>query len=233
MTEIIQTYWLQLLVGYYPQGPLGGLAFTVVLAMGALLATMPTAILIVLGLIGPWRWLRILLELFVFYMRGVPLMVHLLWAYVLIPLLLGKSIPLWVTLLAVLILFNAAYLSQSIRAGIDALARGQYEAGRSLGLGHAACLRLVIFPQALRNVTPSIVNQLVLLIKETALGSVIGMDEMTREFMTLNDILRGHSAQIFVLLGLTYFTLCYPLTVLGRWLEGRFALPHQTTVVTA
>src|SRR4051812_2288446 len=127
MVEIIQTYWLQMLVGYYPHGPLGGLALTIVLSVGSLLATLPVAMLIVLGLIGPWRRLRGLLEVFVFYMRGVPLMVHLLWAYVFIPILFGKSIPYWAVLVTVLVLFNGAYLSQAIKAGIDALARGQYE----------------------------------------------------------------------------------------------------------
>lgn len=224
MLEIIQTYWVQLMIGYYPDGPLGGLAMTLILAISGLFLALPAGLLVALGLLSPWRWLRRAVELFVFYMRSVPLVVHLLWAYFLLPLIFGST-PLWFTVLVVLTFFNSAYLSQAIRAGVQALPRGQYEAARSLGLGNGAALRLVIVPQALRNVTPSIVNQLVLLIKETALGSVIGLHEMTLEFMSLNDLLRNHSADIFILLGLTYFILCYPLTILGRRLERKFAAP--------
>lgn len=224
MLEIIQTYWLQLLIGYYPDGPLGGLAMTLILAISGLALALPAGLLVGLGLISPWPWLTRVVELFVFYMRSVPLVIHLLWAYFLLPLIFGSS-PLWLTVLVVLTLFNSAYLSQAIRAGIQALPRGQYEAARSLGFGNAAALRRVIVPQALRNMTPSIISQLVLLIKETALGSVIGLHEMTLEFMSLNDLLRNHSADIFILLGLTYFVLCYPLTLLGRRLERKFAAP--------
>lgn len=224
MLEIIETYWVQLLIGYYPDGPLGGLAMTLILAFSGLALALPSGLLVGLGLISPWPWLRRLVEIFVFYMRSVPLVIHLLWAYFLLPLMFGTT-PLWVIVLVVLTLFNSAYLSQAIRAGIEALPRGQYEAARSLGLSHGAALRRVIVPQALRNMTPSIVSQLVLLIKETALGSVIGLHEMTLEFMSLNDLVRNHSADIFILLGLTYFALCYPLTLLGRWLERRFAAP--------
>lgn len=232
MLEIIQTYWVQLLIGYYPDGPLGGLAMTLILALSGLVMALPAGLLVGLGLISPWPWLTRLVELFVFYMRSVPLVIHLLWAYLLLPLIFGSA-PLWLIVLVVLTLFNSAYLSQVIRAGIQALPRGQYEAARSLGFGHGAALRFVIVPQALRNMTPSIVSQLVLLIKETALGSVIGLHEMTLEFMSLNDLVRNHSADIFILLGLTYFCLCYPLTILGRRLERKFAAPAVRAAAVA
>lgn len=222
MWDILQTYWVQLAIGYYPSGPLGGLALTLILAVVGLVLALPAGLIVCLGLISPWRPLARLVELFVFYMRSVPLIVHLLWIYFLLPLVI-KGAPLWLVVLVVLTLFNGAYLSQAIRAGIEALPKGQYEAARSLGLSHAKALWLVILPQSLRNMTPSIVSQLVLLIKETALGSVIGLHEMTLEFMSLNDQLGNKAIPIFALLGIAYFVLCYPLTILGRRLERRFA----------
>ena len=222
MWEIVQTYWLQLLVGYYPNGPLGGLAMTLILAFSGLALALPAGLIVCLGLISPWRPLARGVELFVFYMRSVPLIVHLLWVYFLLPLVI-KGAPLWLVVLVVITLFNGAYLSQAIRAGIDALPKGQYEAARSLGLSHAQALRRVILPQSLRNMTPSIISQLVLLIKETALGSIIGLHELTMEFMGLNDTLGDKAIPIFTLLGIVYFVLCYPLTMLGRHLERRFA----------
>ena len=221
MLEILQIHGMQLLLGYYPHGPLGGLALTLLLALSGLVLALPTALLIVLGLFAPWRCVRMAARLLVFYVRSVPLVVHLLWAYFLVPLVLGRGTPLWAMLMVVLVLFNGAYLSQAIAAAIRALPAGQFDAARSLGLRHYEALRLLILPQALRNAVPSIVNQLVLLIKETALGSVIGMHEISMEFMRLNDALPGQAAELFTLLGLTYFLLCYPLTLLGRRLERR------------
>ncbi|OLL27529.1 hypothetical protein BTH42_32350 [Burkholderia sp. SRS-W-2-2016] len=232
MIDIIQTYGLQLLIGLYPNGPLGGLAATLILALSGLLLALPTGMLLALALIAPWRWLNRAVQLFVFYMRSVPLLVQLLWAYFLVPLLFGPSAPLMLTVILTLALFNGAYLSQAIVAGIRALPRGQYEAAHALGLGHGATLRLVIIPQAMRNVTPSIIAQLVLLIKETSLGSVIGVHEMSEGFMNLSDTLGNRSAEIFILLGISYFLLCYPLILLGRYLERRFANPGKTVKVT-
>ncbi|HVZ43163.1 MAG TPA: amino acid ABC transporter permease [Ramlibacter sp.] len=222
MIEIVRTYWLQLLLGYYPEGPLGGLALTLLLAVGGLLLTVPAALAMLCGLASPWKWLRGAFELFVFYVRGVPLVVHLLWAYLLIPMAFGMATPLWVVLMVVLVVFNGAYLSQAMLAGIEAVGAGQYDAARALGFTRFAALRAVVLPQALRNVLPSIVNQLVLLIKETALASVIGMHELSMEFQRLNENVRDHSADLFALLGLAYFLLCYPLTMLGRRLERKY-----------
>ena len=222
MLDILETYWIQLAIGYYPHGPLGGLAMTLILALVGLALAMPAGLMVCLGLLSHWRALAWPVELFVFYMRSVPLIVHLLWAYFLLPLVVNGA-PLWLVVLAVMMLFNGAYLSQTIRAGIEALPKGQYETARSLGLSRGRAMRHVILPQALRNMLPSIVSQLVLLIKETALGSVIGLHEMSLEFMGLNDTLGDKAIEIFTLLGMAYFALCYPLTLLGRYVERRFA----------
>lgn len=232
MLEILQTYWLQLVIGYYPAGPLGGLVMTLIVAISGLLLAIPAGLLVCLGRISQHAWLSRTVELFIFCMRSVPLIIQLLWMYFLLPIMFGSA-PLWLVVLVVLTLFNGAYLSEIIRAGIEALPRGQYEAVRSLGFSHARALRLVILPQAFRNVTPSIVSQLVLLIKETSLGSVIGLHEMTMEFMGLNDMLGDSPMEIFILLGIAYFLLCYPLTLLGRRLEKRFASPIATITAQA
>lgn len=221
MLEIIQNHWLLLAIGYYPFGPLGGLALTLAVTVVGLLLAMPAGFLVCLGRINSRSWISTPTKAFIFVARSVPLIVQLLWAYLLIPMLIGST-ERWVYVLVVLTLFNGAYLSEIIRGGINALPRGQYEAARSLGFSHISALRLVIFPQALRNVTPGIVSQLVLLIKETSLGAVIGMHELTLTFMTLNNRIGDKPIEIFILLGISYFILCYPLTVFGRHLERKF-----------
>ena len=137
MLEILQVHGMQLLLGYYPHGPLGGLALTLLLALSGLVLALPTALLIVLGLFAPWHCVRMAARLFVFYVRSVPLVVHLLWAYFLVPLVLGRGTPLWAMLMVVLVLFNGAYLSQAIAAAIrafihkiaDSVERSGYRAG--------------------------------------------------------------------------------------------------------
>ena len=112
MWEILETYWVQLLIGYYPDGPLGGLAMTLILASVGLVLALPAGLTVCLGLISPWRPRARAVELFVLYMRSVPLIVHLLWIYFLLPLVI-KGAPLWLVVLVVITLFNGAYMSQT------------------------------------------------------------------------------------------------------------------------
>ncbi|MBN0091718.1 ABC transporter permease subunit, partial [Pseudomonas aeruginosa] len=93
--------------------------------------------------------------------------------------LTGQRTDQFTTMLLALVLFDAVYLAEIVRAGIQGLDRGQFEAARSLGLGYLASMRLVILPQALRNMLPSLVNQFVSTIKETSLGYIIGLAEVS------------------------------------------------------
>ena len=228
MLEIAQQYWLQILIGNFPHGPLGGVALTLVIAVSGLLLAFPTGIVLALGLTSPRAAIARITTGFVFYMRSVPLLMHLLWIhYLVLPVVLGHALSGLASVLVTLVIFNGAYLSQSIRAGILALPKGQYEAARAMGFGHLASIRYVVGPQALRNVTPSIVGQLVILIKETSLGSLIGLAETTQQFLDLNDRLGNKSLEVFTLLALTFFVMCYPLTLAGRWLERRYGRAHE------
>lgn len=219
MLEILRENGLQLLLDTFPHGPLGGLALTLLVAVAGLLLALPTGLLIAWGLISPWRVVRLPLQALVFYIRSVPLLLHILWAYFLLPLAIGRTVSGPVTVLVTLLIFNGAYLSQVLRAGIRAVPPGQTQAAQALGFSYLATLRLVVLPQALRNVVPSIVSQLVLLIKETALGAVIGMTELMQQFMELADRHHEYTLQIYLLLGVSYFLLCYPLALAGRRLE--------------
>src|SRR6218665_562836 len=233
LLEIVHGYWLQILIGHYPNGPLGGVVLTLLLALAGLVLALPAGVILALGLTSTWAAASTGL---VFYMRSVPLLMHLLWIhYLVLPWLMGHGLSGFTSVLVTLVIFNGAYLSQTIRAGMQALHRGQYEAARAMGFGHLAALRRVVGPQAMRNVTPSIGGQLVILIKETSLGSLIGLAETTQQFLDLNDRLGNRSLQVFALLSLTFFALCYPLTLIGRWLEKRYtqspAAPPMATAL--
>jgi polar amino acid transport system permease protein len=160
MFELIQDYWLYFLIGQYPNGPLGGLALTVLLSSGALLLAMPLGLLLGVARVSPWRALRWPVAVLVQVVRALPLLLVVFWAYFFLPAVTGVKTGQATTMLMTLVLFDAVYLAEIVAAGIRALPKGQMESARSLGLAYPAALRLVVLPQALRHVLPSLVSQL-------------------------------------------------------------------------
>lgn len=155
--------------------------------------------------------------------RGVPLLMVIFWAYFFLPTLTGQRTDQFTTMLLALVLFDAVYLAEIVRAGIQGLDRGQFEAARSLGLGYLASMRLVVLPQALRNMLPSLVNQFVSTIKETSLGYIIGLAEVSFIASQINTQVFTLPTQVYLILGLTYFILCFGLSRFAFWLERRQA----------
>jgi len=219
--EWIDSYWVYFLVGQYPNGPLGGLALTLILASAALVLAMPLGVLFGLARLSPWRWLRWPVTALVFVVRGTPLLMVIFWAYFFLPSLTGFKTDQFTTMLIALVIFDAAYLSEIVRAGILGLDRGQVEASRSLGFGYWRTMRWVILPQALRTMLPSLVNQFVSTIKETSLGYIIGLTEVSFIASQINTQVFTMPAQVYLILGLSYFVLCFGLSRFAFWLERR------------
>lgn len=221
--EMVDTYWLFFLVGQYPDGPLGGLALTLVLAALGLLLALPAGLLLGLARVSPWRWLRWPVTAFVFVVRGTPLLMVVFWAYFFLPSITGHKTGQFSTMLIALVLFDGAQLAEIVRAGIQGLPRGQMESARSLGLPWLAAMRRVVLPQALRHMLPSLVNQFVTTIRETSLGYIIGLAEVSFIATQINTLVFIYPTQIYLILGLTYFVLCFGLSRLAFWLERRLA----------
>lgn len=219
--ELIDSYWVYFLVGQYPHGPLGGLALTLILASAALVLAMPLGVLFGLARLSPWRWLRWPVTALVFVVRGTPLLMVIFWAYFFLPSLTGFKTDQFTTMLIALVIFDAAYLSEIVRAGVQGLDRGQVEASRSLGFGYWRTMRWVVLPQALRTMLPSLVNQFVSTIKETSLGYIIGLTEISFIASQINTQVFTMPAQVYLILGLTYFVLCFGLSRFAFWLERR------------
>ena len=219
--ELIDSYWVYFLVGQYPNGPLGGLALTLILASAALVLAMPLGVLFGLARLSPWRWLRWPVTALVFVVRGTPLLMVIFWAYFFLPSLTGFKTDQVTTMLIALVIFDAAYLSEIVRAGVQGLDRGQVEASRSLGFGYWRTMRWVVLPQALRTMLPSLVNQFVSTIKETSLGYIIGLTEISFIASQINTQVFTMPAQVYLILGLTYFVLCFGLSRFAFWLERR------------
>jgi polar amino acid transport system permease protein len=227
--ELVDTYWRYFLLGRYPAGPLGGLSLTLLLAALGLLLALPLGLLLGLGRISPWRWVRLPVTALVFVVRGTPLLMVVFWAYFFLPSVTGVKTDQFATMLIALVVFDAAYLAEIVRAGIQALPKGQVEAARSLGLSYLGAMRLVVLPQALRHMLPSLVNQFVSTIKETSLGYIIGLAEVSFIATQINTLVFTLPTQVYLTLGLTYFILCFGLSRLAYWLERRLSRREKTS----
>jgi len=217
MLELIDTYWLYFLVGQYPEGPLGGLVLTILLSGAALVLAMPLGLLLGIARVSPYRAISLPVAGLVQVVRAVPLLLVLFWVYFFLPAVTGVKTSQATTML----MFDSIYLAEIVAAGIRALPQGQLESARSLGLGYGAALRHVVLPQTLRHGLPSIVNQLVSTIKATSLGYIIGLSEVSFIATQINTLVFTQAVEVYLILALTYFTLCFGLSRLAFLLERR------------
>lgn len=219
MLDILYTYGMLLLVGNYPNGPLGGLVLTLILSVLGILLAFPLSVVLALLRTSPWPLLRAPAIAVIYVVRGLPLIMFIFWAYFGIPALLGRNVSGFTTMLAALVIYESAYLAEVIRAGIEALPKGQVEAARSTGLTHFQTQRLIVLPQALYNMLPSMLSQFISTIKETSLGYVISVQELTFAANQVNGMLLTQPFEVYTLLALTYFALCFLLTRGVGWIE--------------
>ena len=223
MLDILLGSWQLFLVGQYPQGPLGGLAITIILSVLGLVVSFPFSILIALARVSAMRVFRIPAIVLVYTVRGVPLIMLIFWTYFVAPIVVGRPVTGFTTMVCTLVLYESVYLSDVIRAGIQALPTGQTQAAHALGLGYLQTMWHIILPQALYNMIPGMVSQFVSIIKETSLASVISVHEVTFSANQINAALLTKPLQIYLILALTYFALCFALSQLARYLESRIA----------
>jgi polar amino acid transport system permease protein len=223
LIDIIRDNWLLLLIGQYPNGPLGGFAATLILSTLSIALAFPISILIAFARLSKNPLLLWPSTILVYVARGVPLLMLILWVYFMVPLLIGANVPGFVTMLVTLVIYEGAFLSEVVRGGIVALGRGQMETARALGHSYFGAMLHVILPQALYNVMPSILSQFVSAIKETTLGYVINVPELTFAANQINNQLLTKPFQVFFILAIIYFLVCWTLTRLALTLERRIA----------
>ena len=197
-----------LLVGAWPDGPIGGLALTLILSGLSGLASAVLGLVLGVGLVMSAGSLHAALAIGVGLLRAVPSVMLIFWSYFLLPILFGVSVPETGTVVAALSLVGGAYLSCGVAAGIGSVDRGQWEAGLALGFGRWRTLRFVVLPQAVRAMMPSFVNQWTALIKDTSLAYVIGVPEFSFVAAQVNNRVMVYPAEIFLFVGSVYAGLC-------------------------
>ena len=151
--------------------------------------------------------------------RSVPLILVIFWFYFLVPLALGRPIGGFYSALIAFVLFEAAYYSEIIRAGIQSVRSGQVHAGQATGLGYWQIQRHIVLPQAFRNMLPILVTQGIILFQDTSLVFVVSL----RDFMTTSSIVartEGRLVEMYVFAALVYFVICLAGSLFVRRLQG-------------
>jgi len=221
MLEIIRDNWLLMLIGTYPNGPLGGIAATLILSIVGIGLAFPLSVLIALAQLSAIGWIRRPATLLRYLVRSIPLVMLIFSIYFLLPIVIGRPLSGFTAMVCTLVIFEAMYLAEVVRAGIEALPNGQVQAAAALGLNYVDRMRYVILPQALYNMLPSMVGVFVTTIKDTSLGYVIGVQELTYAANQVNNSLLTQPFQVFFLLSLGYFAICFSLTRFASYLEKR------------
>jgi polar amino acid transport system permease protein len=231
MLDIIHDYWLLLLIGSYPNGPLGGAAATLLLSVIGVACAFPLSVLLALAQLSPIAAIRYPAIVIRYLVRSVPLVMLIFGAYFMIPALIGRSVTGFKTMAVTLVVFQAVYLAEIVRAGIEALPTGQTEAAAALGMGYWVRMRKIVLPQALYNMLPSMVGQFVTTIKDTSLGYVIGVQELTYAANQVNNSVLTQPFQVYFVLSLVYFIVCFSLTQTARYLETRVAQRRAPSLI--
>lgn len=166
------------------------------------------------------RVLNIAADIYTSIFRGTPLVLQLMIIYFGVPQMIGYEIPAFLAAVLAFSLNSGAYMSEVIRAGIQAVDKGQTEAAMALGIPYSKMMRNIIFPQALKNILPALVNEFATLTKESAVVTVIGAtDLMRRAYIVGGETFKYLEPLLFV--GLIYYILVIILTLIGKAIEGR------------
>ncbi|TWT07211.1 amino acid ABC transporter permease [Planococcus sp. CPCC 101016] len=183
--------------------------------LGSILGTLLA--LFKIGSIKPLRWFA---DAYTSVFRGTPLILQLMIIYYSIPQLTGYDISPFLSAILAFGLNSSAYISEIIRAGIQAVDKGQMEAAQALGVPYRAMMKDIILPQALKNILPALMNEFITLTKESAIVSTIGyLDLMRRAQVVGADLFRNFEPLLFV--GVIYWCLVMGLTMIGRVFERR------------
>jgi glutamate/aspartate transport system permease protein len=200
-----------------------GLIFSVELTFVATLGGLLFGTMLALMRLSGSQWLSTPAVVYVNGMRSIPLLMVILWFYLLMPSLIGRPIGAELSATITFVAFEAAYFSEIMRAGIQSISRGQVFAGQALGLTYGQNMRLVVLPQAFRNMLPVLLTQTIILFQDTSLVYAIGAYDLLKGFVTAGKIY-GRPEEAYLLAAVVYFVICYGLSALVRRLQARIAI---------
>lgn len=207
---------------------LRGAAWTVALCLTSGLLGTIVGLGLGLAATSPSRLARAVAAGYVNFVRGIPLLIIVFFAYFGIPLMFpGVELSAFVTAVIALTAFSAAYMAEIFRGSINAVPRGQLEAASALGLGYVKKFRFVVLPQAMRIAVPPGIGFLIALVKDSSLVTVIGFVELTHAGTIVSN-LTADPITTYSVVAAFYFAVCFGISRLGRWYEKRMS--RQETV---
>lgn len=199
---------------------LNGVRYTIVLAIFTVIFGVILGVILALMRISNNKLLNFIGAAYVEFIRGTPVLVQVYIIYYALPSLLGINLPDMAAGILALSINSGAYVAEIIRAGIQAVDKGQLEAARSLGMKYGTAMRYIIVPQAIKNILPALGNEFITVIKESSIVSVIGIHEL----MYNADTVRGNTFRAFeplIIAAIMYFVLTYTLSKLMGIAERR------------
>lgn len=195
---------------------------TLRLAIPAIVLGFILGVFIGLGRIARSPWIQVPTTIYVELFRGVPLVMVIFWFWFIIPVLLRVPLPEYGVALTAFVMFEAAYLAEIVRAGIQSVPGGQVEAATATGLTTAQTMRLVVLPQALRNMIPALVTQFIVLFKDTSLASIIGYVDLTKAAQIVNNR-EIRPFELYLFIAIVYWLCTYAMSLYARYLERRLS----------
>ena len=202
---------------------LKGLWFSIVLTIIATAGGIFFGTILALMRLSGRKWLDVPASIYVNGMRSIPLVMVILWFFLLVPFIIGRPIGAEYSAIITFIAFEAAYFSEIMRAGIQSIPRGQVFAGQALGMSYGQNMKLVILPQAFRNMLPVLLTQTIILFQDTSLVYAIGAYDLLKGFDTAGKNF-GRPTEMYIAAAVLYFVICYSLSWFVKRLHKRIAI---------
>ena len=215
-TVVASNFKFLILQGLVGVGPfIGG---TLRLAIPAIVLGFVLGIFVGLARLANAAWIRLPATIYVEFFRGVPLVMVIFWIWFIIPQLLRLPIPEYGVALTAFVVFEAAYFGEIVRAGVQSVARGQVEAATALGMTATKTMAYVVLPQALKNMMPSLVTQMIVLFKDTSLASIIGYVDLTKAAQIVNNR-EIRPFELYLFIAVVYWMFAYSMSRVARRFE--------------
>ena len=209
----------------------GGLFLTFVIAGIGIASALPLGIILALGRRSKLKAVSILSTGFIEVFRSVPLITVLFMATTMFPLFMPEGFVLnkLVQVIIAVCLFNACYMAETVRAGLQAIPKGQFEGAHTIGLGYWGTMGLIIMPQALKHMIPNIVGSFIGLLKDTTLVSIIGLFDLLNILRTISrdGPWLGLHQETLVFGAMLFFVLCFAMSKYSRHLEAKLSTDHR------
>jgi glutamate/aspartate transport system permease protein len=202
---------------------LDGLIFSVQLTLVAMIGGIALGTVLALMRLSGKQWLVIPAAFYVNTLRSIPLVMVILWFFLLIPLLIGKPMGVELSAMITFTLFEAAYFSEIMRAGIQSVPKGQVHAGYAVGMTYGQTMQLVVLPQAFRNMLPVLLTQTIILFQDTSLVYAIGAYDLLKGFEVAGKNF-NRPVETYLVAAAVYFVICFLLSMLVRRLQKKIAI---------